>query len=95
MSDLTTDPLAWRPVKAPSLVEFEVLADDVYRRLPKGFRDLCANVVIQIDDFPTRLVLAGDRGLWSPHSGRIHPRLAQLGAQSARTAGRVADVLRG
>ncbi len=57
MSDLTTDPLAWRPVKAPSLVEFEVLADDVYRRLPKGFRDLCANVVIQIDDFPTRDVL--------------------------------------
>ena len=57
MADPATDPLAWWPVKAPSLAEFEVLADDVYRRLPKGFRDLCANVVIQIDDFPTRDVL--------------------------------------
>jgi predicted Zn-dependent protease with MMP-like domain len=57
MADLASDPLAWRPVKAPSLAEFEILADDVYRHLPKGFRDLCANVVIQIDDFATRDVL--------------------------------------
>ncbi len=57
MADPTTDPLAWRPMKAPSLAEFEILAADVYRHLPKGFRDLCANVVIQIDDFPTRDVL--------------------------------------
>jgi predicted Zn-dependent protease with MMP-like domain len=57
MADLASDPLAWRPVRAPTLAEFEILADDVYRHLPKGFRDLCANVVIQIDDFPTRDVL--------------------------------------
>lgn len=57
MPDLASDPLAWRPVKAPSLAEFEVLANDVFRHLPKGFRDLCTNVVIQVDDFPTREVL--------------------------------------
>jgi predicted Zn-dependent protease with MMP-like domain len=57
MSDLASDPLAWRPVKAPSLAELEVLASEVFRRLPKRFRDLCANVVIQVDDFPTREVL--------------------------------------
>jgi predicted Zn-dependent protease with MMP-like domain len=57
MADLASDPLAWRPMKAPSLAEFEVLANDVFRRLPKGFRDLCTNVVVQVDDFPTRDVL--------------------------------------
>ena len=57
MSGRVIDPLAWRPVKAPSLAEFEVLADDVYRSLPKEFRDLCKNMVIRIDDFPSRDVL--------------------------------------
>jgi predicted Zn-dependent protease with MMP-like domain len=57
MADLASDPLAWRPVKAPSLVEFEVLAGEVFRQLPREFRDLCAGVVIQVDDFPTDEVL--------------------------------------
>jgi predicted Zn-dependent protease with MMP-like domain len=57
MVDLTSDPLAWRPVKAPSLAEFEVLAGEVFRHLPKDFRDLCADVVIQVDDFPSEEVL--------------------------------------
>ena len=57
MDDITSDPLAWRPVKAPSLAEFELLASDVYRRLPRRFRDLCADLVIQVDDFPTEEVL--------------------------------------
>jgi len=66
MSDRVTDPLAWRPVKAPSLAAFEVLADDVWRHLPKGFRDLCKNMVIQIDDFPSRDVLRR-MGIRSPY----------------------------
>jgi predicted Zn-dependent protease with MMP-like domain len=53
MADLASDPLAWQPVKAPSLVELEVLAGDVFQRLPRRFRELCADVVIQVDDFPT------------------------------------------
>jgi predicted Zn-dependent protease with MMP-like domain len=57
MPDPAANPLAWRPLKAPSLAEFEVLASEVFRHLPKGFRDLCDNLVIRIDDFPTREVL--------------------------------------
>ena len=57
MADLASDPLAWRPVKAPSLGELEVLAGEVFGDLPKDFRDLCAGVVIQVDDFPSDEVL--------------------------------------
>jgi predicted Zn-dependent protease with MMP-like domain len=57
MADLASDPLAWQPVKAPSLAELEVLASEVFRHLPKKFRELCAGVVIQVDDFPTDEVL--------------------------------------
>ena len=57
MADLNSDPLAWRPAKAPSLAELEVLAGEVFRQLPKKFRDLCADVVIQVDDFPSKDVL--------------------------------------
>jgi predicted Zn-dependent protease with MMP-like domain len=51
------DPLAWRPRKAPSLDAFEVLAGEVFARLPEKFRDLCDGVVIRVDDFPTDEVL--------------------------------------
>ena len=57
MADLASDPLAWRSVKAPSLVELEVLAGEVFRHLPARFRTLCADVVIQVDDFATDEVL--------------------------------------
>ena len=57
MADLASDPLAWRPVKAPSLAELEVLAGEVFRHLPPRFRELCADVVIQVDDFPSDEVL--------------------------------------
>jgi len=53
MADLTSDPLAWRAAKAPSLAELEVLAGEVFARLPQRFRDLAADVVIRVDDFPT------------------------------------------
>jgi predicted Zn-dependent protease with MMP-like domain len=61
MADLASDPLAWRNAKAPSLAEFEILASNVFRHLPKGFRDLCTDVVIQVDDFPTKEVLRAMR----------------------------------
>jgi predicted Zn-dependent protease with MMP-like domain len=57
MADLASNPLAWRPVKAPSLATLEVLAGEVFRQLPKSFRDLCADLVIQVDDFPSEDVL--------------------------------------
>jgi predicted Zn-dependent protease with MMP-like domain len=57
MADLASDPLSWQPVKAPSLAELEVLAGEVFRHLPKKFRELAADVVIQVDDFPSEEVL--------------------------------------
>jgi predicted Zn-dependent protease with MMP-like domain len=57
MSDPASDPLAWQPSHAPSLAEIESCAVAVFRRLPKQFRDLCSDLVIQVDDFPTTEVL--------------------------------------
>jgi predicted Zn-dependent protease with MMP-like domain len=48
-----TDPLGWRAVKALSLAEMEAIASDAYRRLPDGFRALCEDVIIRVDDFPS------------------------------------------
>src|SRR5262249_39971434 len=56
------DPLAWTPVKAPSLAEMEVLAVAAFRRLPKRFRALCEGLVIRGDDFPTDGGLDGLKG---------------------------------
>ena len=57
MADRNYDWLAWRPAKAPSLAELEMLAGEVFRGLPEKFRDLAADVVIQVDDFPSEEVL--------------------------------------
>ena len=57
MADLNSDPLAWRPVKAPSLAALEALAAEVFRHLPGQFRELAADVVIQVDDFPSAEVI--------------------------------------
>ena len=52
-----TDPLVWRPRKAPSLDELEVLARDVFAGLPAQFRALCEGLVIRVEDFATDEVL--------------------------------------
>ena len=59
-----TDPLVWRPRKAPSLEAFEALAAEVYARLPEKFRALCQGLIIRVDDFPSDEVL-DDMGLES------------------------------
>jgi len=51
------DPLAWRPVKAPSLLDLEILARQVYAGLPDRFRALCEDLVIQVEDFASDEVL--------------------------------------
>ena len=57
-NDPLADPLSWRPVKAPSLVEMEIMATAAYEKLPEKFRDLCKGVIIHIDDFPSDEVVA-------------------------------------
>ena len=52
-----SDPLAWRTIKAPSLGELELLAEEAFRRLPQKFRSLCEGLVIRVEDFPTDEVL--------------------------------------
>ena len=58
MNDTTLpDPLAWRPLKAPSLAEFEAIAHEADARLPKRLRDRCEDVVLSVEDYPTDEVL--------------------------------------
>jgi predicted Zn-dependent protease with MMP-like domain len=52
-----SDPLAWRPLKAPSLIEFEVIAAEAFRKLPAHFRARCEGVVVRIEDYATDEVL--------------------------------------
>jgi predicted Zn-dependent protease with MMP-like domain len=56
-TDPLADPLSWRPLKAPSLVEFEVIAAEAFRRLPAEFRARCEGVVIHVEDAATDEVL--------------------------------------
>jgi predicted Zn-dependent protease with MMP-like domain len=56
-ADALPDPLSWRPLKAPSLVEFEVIATEAYRRLPAHFRERCEGVVVHVEDYATDEVL--------------------------------------
>jgi predicted Zn-dependent protease with MMP-like domain len=52
MSDnLLTDPLAWHPVRAPSLADVELLAREAFAGLPVKFRSLCSGLVIRVEDF--------------------------------------------
>jgi len=47
----------WAKRSAPTLAEIEALAAEAYARLPQHFRNLCNDLVIQVDDFPTDEVL--------------------------------------
>jgi predicted Zn-dependent protease with MMP-like domain len=42
----------WSDALAPTLDDIERLAEAAYARLPEGFRKLCAQLVIQVVDFP-------------------------------------------
>jgi predicted Zn-dependent protease with MMP-like domain len=48
-----SDKVLWRGLKAPSLADFEELAETAYTRLPARFRKLCDGVVIRVEDFAT------------------------------------------
>ena len=52
-----TAAVAWAELKAPSLAQFEALADVAFQRLPEEFRKLCEGVIIRIEDFATDEIL--------------------------------------
>jgi predicted Zn-dependent protease with MMP-like domain len=37
---------------APTLSDFELLAEQAFKGLPENFRALCGNIVIRVEDFP-------------------------------------------
>jgi len=51
------NPTNWRPLKAPTLAEFEVIADESFRRLPPLFRARCDGVIVRVEDYATDEVL--------------------------------------
>jgi predicted Zn-dependent protease with MMP-like domain len=55
----------WSTRGAPSLAELETIADAGLKCLPRRFRDLCKDVVISVEDFPTDEVL-DTMGIESP-----------------------------
>jgi predicted Zn-dependent protease with MMP-like domain len=58
MSAPENDPVAeWSGRAAPSVADFETIADACFAQLPQHFRDLCRGVIIRIADFPDDDVL--------------------------------------
>ena len=51
----------WRGSAAPSMSDIEALASEAYARLPEHFRNLCENLVIRVEEFPTDEVLESMR----------------------------------
>ncbi|MFY9953472.1 metallopeptidase family protein [Bradyrhizobium sp.] len=47
----------WTILKAPSLAEMEAMAHGIFDRLPRRFRELCAGVIVRVEDFPSDEVL--------------------------------------
>jgi predicted Zn-dependent protease with MMP-like domain len=47
----------WHQHRAPSLAEFEAIANAAFKRLPARFRDMTNEVLIRVEDFPTDEVL--------------------------------------
>ncbi len=55
--DAPAQPDRWLNAKAPSLDEFEQMAEEAYRQLPEQFRALCKDLVIRVTEYPTDEVL--------------------------------------
>jgi len=52
-----SSPPDWPGAKAPSLAEIEIMAQEMFDRLPQRFRALCDGLVIRVEDFPDDDVL--------------------------------------
>ncbi len=47
----------WSKLEAPTVAEFDSMAQTAYRRLPERFRALTGDLLIRMEDFPTDEVL--------------------------------------
>ena len=47
----------WTSARSPTLAEMEAMAHDALAALPAEFRDLCAGVIVRVDEFATDEVL--------------------------------------
>lgn len=73
---------SWAPMSAPTLADFEVMADHAFAQLPERFRKLCGDVILRIEDFPDEEVIEAME-LETPFDilGLFHGQgLAQAGA---------------
>ncbi len=60
-------------LKAPTLADFEALAEAAWATLPEAFRALTGAVVLKVDDFPSDDVLgAGGGDALRPALGFLH-----------------------
>jgi len=59
------DSSMWRDTRAPSLEDLEILAASAWAGLPDHFRQMCSDVVVRVEDFATREILA-ELGIESP-----------------------------
>ena len=50
--------MMWSDEEAPTLDQFEALARDCFAKLPAEFRQLVADIVMRIEDFPDEAVCA-------------------------------------
>jgi predicted Zn-dependent protease with MMP-like domain len=50
-------PIDWAHAAAPTLADFERMAEEAYGRLPEEFLALCDGVVIKVEDFPDDEIL--------------------------------------
>ncbi len=57
MGSIRPPPQDWASRAAPSLDDFEAMADAAFRRLPARFRNACVGLVIRVEDFPDEDVL--------------------------------------
>jgi predicted Zn-dependent protease with MMP-like domain len=48
---------SWAHLSAPSLEDFEAMAEAGYALLPEHFRRLCGNIAIRVEDFPDEEVM--------------------------------------
>jgi predicted Zn-dependent protease with MMP-like domain len=55
----------WYNATSPSLADIEALAEAAWERLPEQFRQMCGDLVIRVEDFPTDEVL-DSLGIESP-----------------------------